>query len=103
MNKNINHTLMSLVPILQANHEPVVKIEAVRDKFKDGGREYVKEVAEITYINGSRKYADIGGDSNLTAIYDVMAVIQELKPQSAKIETIERGVYEMEEHGNEPN
>lgn len=96
MNKDINHTLMSLVPILRKNREPVVKIEAVRDWYKIGNRQYMKEVAEITYENGSRKYADIGGDSNLTAIYDVMAVIQEIKPQSAKIETIERGVYEME-------
>lgn len=94
MNKDINKTLMALVPVLQMNGENVVKIEAVRDWYKTGNREYIKEVAEITYENGYRMYADIGCDSNLTACYDVLAVIQEIKPQSEKVERIERGVYE---------
>ncbi len=97
MNKNINHTLMALVPILNMNGEKIKSIEAVRDWYKSGNREYCKEVAEITYGSGYRIYADIGCDSNLTAVYDVIAVIQGIKPRSAGIERIERGVYEMPE------
>ena len=94
MNRDINTTLMALVPILRMNGEKVASIEAVRDWYKGiGGREYGKEVAEITYDSGYVKYADIGGDSNLTACYDVLAVIQDLKPRSAYIERIERDVY----------
>lgn len=100
MNKDINATLSALVPILNMNGEKVESIEAVHNWYKgthpgDGKeREYMKEVAEITYENGYRKYADIGGDSNLTACYDVLAVIQGIKAQSTAIERIERGVYE---------
>ena len=100
MNKDINGTLAALIPVLQMNGENVVSIEAVHDWYKgqykdsDGRhREYMKEVAEITYASGHVKYADIGCDSNLTACYDVLAVIQQLKPESAVIERIERGVY----------
>lgn len=95
MNKDINHTLMALVPVLNMNKERVKSIEAVQDWYKVKEREYCKEVAEITYENGHRIYADIGCDSNLTAVYDVVAVIQEIKPHSEKIERIERGIYEM--------
>lgn len=94
MNKDINKTLAALVPVLQMNHEDVISIEAVQDWYKVGGREYMKEVAEITYRSGYQTYADIGCDSNLTACYDVLAVIQEIKPQSKSVERIERGVYE---------
>lgn len=96
MNKDINKTLMAIVPILNMNRERVKTIEAVRDWYKVDGREYMKEVAEITYENGHRRYADIGCDSNLTALYDILAVIQEIKPSSSKIERIERNVYAME-------
>ena len=103
MNKDINKTLAALVPLLQMNGEKVESIEAVRnwykavDKYGDGReREFCKEVAEITYKGGCirRIYADIGGDSNLTACYDVLAVIQQIKHQSSAIERIERGVYD---------
>lgn len=96
MNKDINHTLMAIVPILRMNGEKVKSIEAVKDWHKVGGMECCcKEVAEITYENGHRIYADIGCDSNLTAVYDTVAVIQDIKPRSTNIERIERGVYEM--------
>lgn len=95
MNRDINNTLMALVPILRMNGEKVKSIEAVRDWYKVGGREYMKEVAEIVYDNGHCQYADIGCDSNLTAIYDVMAVIQRIKPESEAIERVERNVYEV--------
>lgn len=94
MNKDINKTLSALVPILRMNGEKVKSIEAVHDWYKHGDCEYMKEVAEITYDSGYRKYADIGSDSNLTACYDVLAVIQQIKHQSEAIERIERGVYE---------
>ena len=100
MNKDINKTLMALVPVLNLNREPVESIEAVNNWYHVGGKEYMKEVAEITYKSGHRKYADIGCDSNLTACYDVLAVIQELKPQSEKIERIERGIYEKDNAGD---
>jgi hypothetical protein len=95
MNKDINKTLMALVPILRMNGENVTNIEAVHDWYKAGDREYMKEVAEITYDNGTVRYADIGCDSNLTAIYDVIAVIQQITPRSKAIERIERGVYSL--------
>lgn len=95
MNKDINKTLSSLVPVLNMNGEKVKSIEAVQDWYKGiDGREYMKEVAEITYENGYRRYADIGCDSNLTAVYDVLAVIQEIRPKSNVIERIVRDVYE---------
>lgn len=95
MNKDINNTLQALVPILQMNGEKVQRIEAVQDWYTIDGLEYMKEVAEITYTSGYRKYADIGCDANLTAVYDVMAVIQDIKPRSECIGRIVRGVYEM--------
>lgn len=95
MNKDINKTLMALVPILRMNGEMVKSIEAVHDWYKIRGREYMKEVAEIVYDSGHCRYADIGCDSNLTAVFDVLAVIQQIKPESKVIERIERNVYEV--------
>lgn len=95
MNNDINNTLQALVQILQMNGENVQSIEAVQDWYTINGTEYMKEVAEITYTSGYRKYADIGCDANLTAVYDVMAVLQEIKPNSKCIGRIVRGVYEM--------
>lgn len=95
MDKDINKTLSALIPVLNLNGEKVKSIEAVQNWYKGiDGREYMKEVAEITYENGYRRYADIGCDSNLTAVYDVLAVIQEIKPKSNVIERIVRDVYE---------
>ena len=97
MNKDINKTLMALVPILRMNNEKVQKIEAVKNWYTLNGEEYMKEVAEITYDNGHVRYADIECDSNLTAIYDVIAVIQQIKSESTAVQKIERNVYESEE------
>ena len=74
--------------------ECIKRIEAVQNWYKAGDREYMKEVAEITYDSGHRIYADISCDSNLTAVYDIIAVIQGLKPKSSDIERIVRGVYD---------
>ena len=93
MNRDINFTLSALVPLLRMNGEKVVSVEAVEDWYEIDGREYMKEVAEITYENGYRQYADIGCDANLTAVYDVIRVIQQMKPKSEKIERIVRDVY----------
>ena len=103
MNKDINRTLTALVPILRMNGEMVKSIEAVNDWYKVGDREYLKEVAEITYDNGTRRYADIGCGSNLTAVYDVLAVTQQIKPRSSAIERIERGVYRQYPIGSIPS
>ena len=97
MNKDINFTLNALIPVLRMNGEKVKSIEAVNNRYHIGAKEYHKEVAEIIYDSGHKRYADIGCDSNLTACYDVLAVIQEIKHGSEKIETIERGIYEMPE------
>lgn len=94
MNKDINYTIMNLTPLLRMNGERVKRIEAVQDWYTSGDQEYMKEVAEITYDSGHRIYADIGCDSNLTAVYDIIAVIQGLKPKSSDIERIVRGVYD---------
>lgn len=94
MNNDINYTLATLIPALKMNGEEVISIEAVKNWYKLKDKEYCKEVAEITYENGYRNYADIGCDSNLTALYDVLAVIQNIKPKSEFIQRIERDVYE---------
>ena len=96
MNKDINKTLKALVPVLRMNGERVKSIEAVQNWYHSDGREYMKEVAEITYEDSHQRYADIGSDSNLTACYDILAVIQDIKPESSKIEKIVRGVYDRE-------
>lgn len=93
MNRDINFTLSALVPLLRMNGEKVVSIEAVEDWYTIDGREYMKEVAEIEYESGYCQYADIGCDSNLTAICDVIAVINQVKPKSSRIERIVRDVY----------
>lgn len=93
MNQDINKTLSAIIPILRMNGEKVKSIEAVENWYHYKGREYVKDVAEIIYDSGKAIYADIGDDSNITAIYDVIAVIQQLKPRSKAIERIKRGVY----------
>ena len=95
MNNDINKTLQALVPILQMNGGNVQSIEAVQNWYTINGTEYMKEVAEITYTSGYRKYADIGCDANMTAVYDVMAVIQDIKPRSECVGRIVRGVYEI--------
>ena len=97
LNKDINYTLMAIVPVLKKNGEKIVKIEAVQDWYKVGDREFMKEVAEITFENGYQIYADIGSDSNLAAVYDVLAVILYIKDRSEKIERIVRDVYPMPE------
>lgn len=97
LNKDINYTLMAIVPVLQKNGEKVVKIEAVQDWYEVNGHEFMKEVAEITFENGHHIYADIGSDSNLAAVYDVLAVILYIKDRSNNIERIVRNVYPMPE------
>lgn len=99
MDKDINKTLSMLVPVLNQTGERIESIEAVKNWYKAEDyegvtREYMKEVAEITLENGVKKYADIGSDSNLAAIYDITAVLLQIKPQSTAIDRIERGVYE---------
>lgn len=95
MNKDINKTLSALVPILRMNGEKIRSIEAVRNWYRAGGdEEYMKEVAEISYDNGTLRYVDIGCDSNLAAVYDVIAVVLQIKQRSSCIERIERGVYD---------
>ena len=94
MDKDINKTLGALVPILRMNGEKVKSIEAVEDWYTFGGRKYMKEVAEIIYDSGVVKYADIGCDAKLTAVYDVIAVIQQIKHESKAIQEINRGIYE---------
>ena len=93
MNEDINTSLNALIPLLRMNGEMVYCIEAVRDWYQSDGREYCKEVAEITYDNEHTIYADIGSDSNVTACFDVLGVIQGAKKKAAKIERIERNIY----------
>ena len=99
MNKDINDTLCQLAKIMVMNGEPVKSIEAVEDWY-DNGR-YMKEVAEITYENGCRRYADIDCDSNLAAVYDVMAVVVGVKERAQMVENIKRGVYPLKEQEHE--
>ena len=92
MDKGIQSSLEMLRQLMVANGEPITKIEAVGDWYKVDGREYFKEVAEISYKNGTVRYADIGCDSNLTAVYDILCVILGLKKNSTKIERIVRNI-----------
>lgn len=93
MDKGINKTLMALVPILQSNGENIVKIEAVNNWFVGvDNKEHKVEVAEITYADEYRKYADINHDSNLAAISDVLGVVLYEKPAFDYIGKIERNV-----------
>ena len=64
MNKDINKTLMALVPILRMNNEKVQKIEAVKNWYTLNDNEYMKVVAEITYDNGYEIYADVRPQTN---------------------------------------
>lgn len=102
MNKNINQTLELLVPVLQSCHAKIKSIEAVRDWFSDGktSKKYMKEVAELEYEDGYRLYVDINGDSNIAAVYDVVAVLMGYKGQAGNIQEIERGVYGKSNNGN---
>ncbi|MBR3243723.1 MAG: hypothetical protein IKF90_13685 [Parasporobacterium sp.] len=75
----------SITPCLNYYHMP-----------ESGDREWVKEVAEITYRSGRKIYADIGGDANTAAMYDTLAVICGLKAPSSRIERIEY-IEEVEE------
>ena len=95
MNKDINTTLQALVPLLRMNGYSVTRIEAVHDWYRpsESDREYRRELAEIAFDNGALRYADIGCDANLTACYDVLAVLLELKPRSTVLGRIARGVY----------
>ena len=87
----INH-IGDEVEVLDADGKKVVGI------LKEvNGREFMKEVAEITFENGHHIYADIGSDSNLAAVYDVLAVILYIKDRSNNIERIVRNVYPMPE------
>lgn len=91
MNKDINTTLYYVAQILWLNGEKITGIEAVEDWYDNG--KYMKEVAEITYEDGHKRYADIDGDSNLAAVYDIVATVLQMKPRSSAIETIKRDVY----------
>ena len=55
----------------------VKAIRAVENWYKDDedGCEYVRELAEVEFEDGHKKYAHIGSDSNLTAIYDVVGTL----------------------------
>lgn len=87
MDRGLNKAFEKLTEALQfTGDKNVVAIRACRATH-DGG--FIKEVAEITFRNGSKFYADIGGDSNTTAMYDVLAVLCGLKPRSHNIEKIE--------------
>lgn len=92
MNKGIQSSLEMLRQIMNLSGYKIKKIEAVMDWYhvEPDGREYCKEVAEITYENGYVLYADIGCDSNPAAVYDTLGVIIREKKSSAKIERIVR-------------
>lgn len=94
MDKGIQTTLELLRKQLNISGYKIKKIEAVMDWYHAGtdGREYCKEVAEITYENGHVRYADIGSDSNPAAIKDTLAVVLGEKKESTKIERIARNI-----------
>lgn len=91
MDKGLQKCLDKLTEALQYSSESnVARIRACYDYFRAGSdpREYMKEVAEIEYKTGHKIYADIGGDSNLAAIYDIASVLVGKKKQSSVIQRI---------------
>lgn len=91
MDRGIQKCMDALVEALKHTRESVKEIKVARDWFRVGesDHEYMKEVAEITFDGGGKMYADIGGDSNLAAIYDVISVLMEKKEESGYIQRIE--------------
>ncbi len=91
MDKGLHEAFKHLTKALQYTRDKdVVSISACLDYYHaSDDREYVKEVAEITFESGRKMYADIGGDANTTAMYDVLAVLCEQKRPSTKIERIQ--------------
>lgn len=85
MDKGINQSFKNLTKALKYTREPIKQIRAVEATTIEG---YIKDVAEVTYEDGHTKYADIGADSNLSALYDVMAMLVGIKPQSIGIKAI---------------
>lgn len=88
MDKSINTAFIYLVKALKYTRDHNVKaIHACVNTDEDG---YQKEVAEIEYEDGFKLYADIGGDANTTAMYDVLAVLCDLKRPSSNIHDVKR-------------
>lgn len=88
MDKSINTAFIYLVKALKYTRDHNVKaIHACVNTDEDG---YQKEVAEIEYEDGYKLYADIGGDANTTAMYDVLAVLCDLKRPSSNIHDVKR-------------
>jgi len=94
MNENLQACLDKLTEALEFTGVPILRLRAALDYYKvlededEEDREYVKEVVEITYKTGKRRYADIGCDSNIAALYDVLAVLIRIKPDSSVIQRI---------------
>lgn len=88
MDKSINTAFIYLVKALKYTRDHNVKaIHACVNTDEDG---YQKEVAEIEFEDGFKLYADIGGDANTTAMYDVLAVLCDLKRPSRNIHDVKR-------------
>ena len=92
MDKGLHNAFKHLTQALQYTRDKdVVSIVPCFDYYhvSHDDREYVKEVAEITYKSGRKMYVDIDCDANTTAMYDVLAVLCDLRHPSLKIERIE--------------
>lgn len=86
MDKGLSKAFEKLTEALQFTRDKgVVSIRPCMNIDKDG---YYKEVAKITFTTGTEIYADIGGDANTAAMYDVLAVLCQQKPRS-------RGIYKV--------
>lgn len=87
MDSGLNKAFEKLTEALQFTRDKnVASIRACINTDKNG---YKKEVAQITFKDGWKMYADIGGDANTTAMYDVLATLCELKKPS-------KGIYRVE-------
>lgn len=87
MDKSVNTAFLYLVKALKYTRDNNVK--SIRACINTDTCGYKKEVAEITFEDGYKLYSDIGGDANTTAMYDVLAVLCNLKHPSLGIHKVE--------------
>lgn len=80
MDKRPRTCMSNLQKALENTHEHIVSIVPYKNiRTAVDGNKYENDVIEITRDNGSKMYVNVNCDSNLAAIYDVVAVLLDYK------------------------